>query len=141
MLPEWGGKRLRFWVDTIGASEAWSVAAEVRATETLRGLVTESAWAKYMLTGSFLETSRRSGVTYLFRKLRPTVALRGTKGGDTRILAVLCLHPIGYYEETYAGAMVPTDDVIAHLMLMRGCEPKFWAKANSHPSWSAAAGI
>lgn len=141
MLPEWGGKRLGYWMGTIGASRAWSVDAEMRAVETLRGLVTPQAWESYVLTGSFLETSRRSGVMYLFRKLRPTIALRGTAAGDTRILAALCLHPIGYYEETWAGVMVPSDDVIAHLMLMRGCEAKFWGKANHHPIWAASAGI
>jgi hypothetical protein len=132
--------RLRPALLTIGASMAWDVAAEARAVETLSGLVSPAAMRSYLLTGSFLETSRRSGVKYLFRKLRPTVALSGN-GGGVRVLAALCLHPIGYYEGTYAGAMVPTDDVIAHLMLMRGDEHGFWKKANQHPAWSAAAGI
>jgi hypothetical protein len=141
MLPEWGGPRLSHWITTIGASRAWSADAEDLAVRTLRGLVTPHAHRTYTLTGTFLETSRRSGVTYLFRKLRPTVALRACAGGGTRILAALCLHPIGYYEGTWAGAMVPTDDVLAHLLLMRAEEAKFWAKANHHPSWSAMAGI
>ncbi len=140
-LPEHGGSRLMYWLRTIGASKAWSIEAEVRAMETLQGLIKPGAFEAYLLTGSFLETSPRSGVQYLFRKLRPTVALRKSADGGTRILAVLCLHPIGYYSESWAGTLCPTDDVISHLILMRGDEHHFWKKANAHPSWSAGAGI
>lgn len=140
MLPEWGAKRLDYWVMNIGASQAWSVEAEFRALETLRGLVKRSAWESYVLTGSFFETSRRSGVQYLFRKLRPTIAIKAWRD-RMHILTTLCLHPIGYYQETHAGVMVPTDDVMAHLLLMRSDEHYFWKKANHHPSWAASAGI
>jgi hypothetical protein len=37
--------------------------------------------------------------------------------------------------------MCPTDDVIAHLMLMRGDEALLWRKANQHPSWVPESGI
>ena len=40
---------------------------------------------------------------------------------------------IGYYGNTWAGVMCPTDEVIAHLLMMRGSEEKFWANANQHP--------
>ena len=53
-------------------------------------------------------------------------------GEQMRILACLCLHPIAYYADSWAGAMCPTDDVIAHLMLMRGDEPMFWRRSNQH---------
>src|SRR3546814_10910453 len=43
---------------------------------------------------------------------------------EMRWLCALCLHPIGYYENSWAGAMCPTDDVIAHLMLMRRSEER-----------------
>lgn len=36
-----------------------------------------------------------------------------------RIVACLCMHPIGYYADSWAGALCPTDDVITHLLLMR----------------------
>jgi hypothetical protein len=61
--------------------------------------------------------------------------------GVARILAVLCMHPIGHFQETFSGAMCPTDDVIAHLMLMRADEHHFWKKSNIHPSWSTNAGL
>lgn len=139
--PEYGAKRLEFWLNTMGAcAEAFSSDTEAKAVETLGTLLKPGQFDCYRLAGCFPETSRRSGVTYIFRKLRPTIALRQS-GKGMRILATLCLHPIGYYEGTWSGVMAPTDDVIAHLMLMRGSEPKFWAKANHHPTWKAEAGL
>lgn len=138
------GTRNTLTIDTLGvaASAAWSAKAEFTAMEKLHGLVTEHAWKCYVLTGGFLESSDRSGVIYFFRKLRPTLALKATAdGSDTQILAALCLHPIGYYERTWAGVMVPTDDVIAHLLLARGDEADFWRQANQHPPWAPEAGI
>jgi hypothetical protein len=37
--------------------------------------------------------------------------------------------------------MVPTDDVIAHLMLMRGDEHMFWRRCNQHQPWTKEAGV
>lgn len=140
-LPHnWPEHRHRLEICTLGASDAWSPAAEAAAQDRLAELVTKRAARAYFLTGMFLETSQRSKVTYLFRRLRPTLAMR-PKGGAMTILAALCLHPIGYYEQTFAGSMVPTDDVIAHLLLMRGDEHLFWRKANQHEIWEAESGV
>lgn len=136
------GQRAKFIMDTIGASQAWSVRAEFTALGRLKSLVTRTAFRYYVLTGTFIETSPRSKIIYVFRKGRPTLALAPTiRGDDIKMLAALCLHPIGFYEGTYAGSMVPTDDVIAHLLMMRGDERKFWAKANHHDLRSAEAGL
>lgn len=89
----------------------------------------------------FAERSPRSGISYIFRRLRPTIALKAGKDDRMRCLAALCMHPIGYYDGSWAGAMCPTDDVIAHLMLMRGDEHMFWRRSNQHPAWSQFAGI
>jgi NAD+ synthase (glutamine-hydrolysing) len=35
----------------------------------------------------------------------------------------------------------PTDEVIAHLLMMRGSEEKFWANANQHPLDRPSAGL
>jgi hypothetical protein len=86
----------------------------------------------YLLTGHFSEVSKRSQLTYLFRKGRPTIVLRESDDGAYALCA-LCLHPIGYYGDTWAGVMCPTDEVLAHLLMMRGSEEKFWANANQHP--------
>ena len=86
--------------------------------------------------------------------MKPTVALghsggwrgylakeRGRPYDDTNILCAMCLHPIGYYAGSWAGAMCPTDDVLAHLMLMRGDEKMFWRRANQHAAYLPEAGL
>lgn len=124
------------------ATEAWDLRAEVRALIKLRREIKPHLWAAYLMTGQFLETSPRSGITYIFRRMRPTIALSKNNAGRTfRILACLCLHPIGYYQGTGAGVMVPTDDVLAHLLLMRGCEHKFWSRSEQHQPWELASGL
>ena len=128
-------------LNTLAASQVWKLDAEIKACEKLRGLITPRAYRYYILTGTFLETSPRSQVTYLFRKLRPTIALSPRPNGLMNVLACLCLHPIGFYEKSYAGVMVPTDDVLSHLLMMRADERKFWAKANHHSPDDPAAGI
>lgn len=133
--------RYRMCLDQLApVGYAWSADAEIEAQRKLKAEISEKAWQCYVLTGSFLETSRRSGVTYLFRRLRPTIAI-GNGGDAPTPLAALCLHPIGYYVGTYIGAMVPTDDVLTHLTLMRGDEPYYWRKANQHPIWDTMAGL
>jgi hypothetical protein len=150
-------------LQTLGSSDAWGIEQEYKAVDLLATLVSHRQFKQYMLTGSFLETSRRSRVTYMFRRLKPTVALGvhgtnpefvdlpggkrrrvptlGRVGNQLRVLAALCLHPIAYYAGSWAGAMCPTDDVVAHLMLMRGDEAMFWRRANQHPAWLPEAGL
>lgn len=143
---EWGKlvriHAFRQAIHTMACSEAWGIEQEATALKTLATLVTHHAFKKYLLSGMFLETSKRSGIAYLFRKLRPTVAITPHHpNGELRILCALCLHPIAYYEDSWAGAMCPTDDVIAHLMLMRGDEHMLWKRANHHPAISPLAGL
>lgn len=140
IYPQYGAKKVEFWLTTLGAADAWSIASEERALQKLRGLVSERQYKQYILTGSFLETSQRSKVTYVFRKLRPTIALKAD-GDGMKILATLCMHPLGYYQKTWAGVLCPTDDVIAHYLYMKGNERGLWAKSNIHPLWEAEAGL
>ena len=131
-------------IRTMGCSAAWGVEQEGRAIQLLGTMLRHRAFKQYLLTGMFLETSARSGVTYLFRKLRPTIAISACAGmpeREMKILAALCMHPIGYYRDSWAGAMCPTDDVIAHLALMRGDEAMFWRRCNQHPAYRPEAGI
>lgn len=134
-------------IRTMGCSDAWGIEQEARALATLAQLLPHHAFKRYLLSGMFLETSARSGVTYLFRKLRPTLAISPRPYGlkmrnlGLHILAALCLHPIAYYEGSWAGAMCPTDDVIAHLMLCRGDEHMFWRRANQHCAIRPEAGL
>lgn len=129
---------LAFAMQTLGASDAWGIEQEHCAITTLGKMIKHRQMKRYLLTGMFLETSRRSGLTYLFRRLRPTVAINAR---DNRIIAALCLHPIGYYEDSWAGAMCPTDDILAHLALMRGDEAMFWRRSNQHPPHRPEAGL
>lgn len=141
------GRRLTFALGTIGVSQAWDLDAEMRARDKLRSLVAPHIYAMYELTGSLLETSPRSRVHYMLRRCRPTVAMVPTVRGEgeadssMKILAVLCMHPLGYYRDTWGGSMVPTDDVIAHLLMIRADEHGFWRRANQHHSQSAEAGL
>jgi hypothetical protein len=128
-------------IDTMDCSSAWGLEQEHRAIQTLGTLLRHHIFKAYLLTGMFLESSPRSGLTYLFRRLRPAVVLDTKTGNVVRVRCTLCMHPIGYYEGTWAGAMTPTDDVIAQLMLMRGDEPMLWRRANQHPAWRPESGL
>jgi len=135
-----GVHHLNLDIETMTCAEAWGWEQEARAIDLLERLIPELQMRRYMMTGMFVERSRRSGVLYIFRRLRPTVAL-SDRDGKVRVLACLCLHPIGYYAGSWGGAMVPTDDVVAHLMLMRGDEAAFWRRSSQHPPWRPEAGL
>ncbi len=145
--PDRSMDRLDLWMMTLGASDAWDMAAEHKAREKLRGLLTDRQWRHYDLTGSFLETSPRSDLVYVFRRLRPTIALtprwpwHKTQHDRMRCLAVLCMHPIGYYDRSWAGCLVPSDDVIAHLLFCRADEAGYWRVANQHDARQPEAGL
>jgi len=132
--------RLTFTLRTLEAASVWPIEAEQKAQKKLASLIPENLFEVYQLTGHFPEDSKRSGLTYLFRKGRPTIVLHQNEEGGHGLCA-LCLHPIGYYGNTWAGVMCPTDEVIAHLLMMRGSEEKFWANANQHPLDHPNAGI
>lgn len=140
--PDHSMDRLTLWLTTIGASDAWDMDAEYRARDKLRAMVTARQWRHYDLTGSFFESSPRSRLTYVFRRLRPTIALSPRGLSDSmRCIAILCMHPIGYYQRSWGGCLVPTDDVIAHLIFMRSDEAKFWGQSTQHQPWEPEAGL
>lgn len=127
---------------TLGCSDAWGLEQEAAAQATLKTLLTDRQWRHYTLTGSFLQSSKRSGLTYLFRRLRPTVVIRADHVRDTSsILCCLCMHPIAHYENSWAGAMCPTDDVIAHFSMMRADEAMYWKRCNQHPAYRPEGGL
>jgi len=135
--------RLSMLYDTlsVATADAWLLEAELKAMTRLAELVTPHQFKLYVLTGMFCEKSTRSGVAYFFRRLRPTIALKENLKGKMHTLCCLCLHPVSYYRETHAGGMVPTDDVIAHLLLSRADEHLFWKRSNQHAPWRLQAGI
>lgn len=135
-----GANQVTQLINTLGASDAWGIEQEHRALELLGSLIRHHHFKQYLLTGTFMESSERSKVTYLFRKLRPTIALKEWKG-KMRILAALCGHPIAYYQGSWGGAMTPSDDVVSHLMMMRADEHLFWKRCNQHHPSRPEAGI
>lgn len=129
-------------LDTMMCSSAWGIEQEHRAVQLLGTMLSHHHFKCYLLTGSFIERSAKTNLVYVFRRLRPTVVLyTGHADNEVRIRCALCMHPIGYYEKTWAGVMCPTDEVIAHLALMRGDEAMLWRRANQHPPWAPEAGI
>lgn len=124
-------RRLSIVLKSFEAAWAHDIETEYTAMMTLSEHITNEQMRQFIILGQFIEMSKRSKVAYLFRRARPTIAIRATEQGS-KVLAVLCLHPIAYYRETFVGAMTPTDDVLAHLMLMRGDEVMFWRRANQH---------
>lgn len=127
-------------LDTMDCSYVWGLEQEHNAMNLLGTLVKHHQLKMYLLTGMFAEHSRRSGLMYIFRRLRPTLVI-SQKGPRARTIAALCMHPIGYYEGTWAGVMCPTDEIIAHLQLMRGDEKMYWRRANQHSMRAPQAGI
>ena len=134
-------RRIIFSINTLGASRVWRLDAEMRAIQRLSTVLRPYTYRMYLLTHSFMEQSRRSGVFYYFRRSLPTVALGKEADGSMKVLCTLCLHPLGHYQDTFAGCMCPTDDIIAHLTLMRADEHLFWRKANQHPVWDIRSGL
>jgi hypothetical protein len=126
-------RRVDIALMSIQATWAHDFETEAVAMMSLGEQLTTEQLRQYLLLGQFLERSKRSGVSYVFRRARPTIAMKSNLTGDhMRVLAVLCMHPIGYYHGTTIGAMTPTDDVLAHLMLMRGDEAMYWRRCNQH---------
>ncbi len=126
---------------TIGVSRCWDYQAELTALEKLITLVPLHLFRYYIMTGTFLERSNRSNVLYVFRRCRPTLAIGTSSLGHPTPLAALCMHPVGFYSGSFGGAMVPTDDVIAHLVFMRADEHGFWKNCNQHSVWIPEAGL
>ena len=119
--------------------------AELRAMISLKNRINDNQWDSYLLGGAFPEKSKRSGVTYIFRKGLPTLAIKcqpQLEGGEKHIfLAALCSHPLGWYQGTHVGCYPPSDEVLANLLSVRADEHKFWARANQHSLNDPLSGI
>ena len=137
-MPEISPERMRVvWMihTALMRLKASLAEAEETAQRRLRSLINDAQWQTYLMEGIFQEIGK-SGVSYILRRGRPTLALR-----EWKPLCALCLHPLAYYEQPWAGAMPPSDDVIAHLMMIRSDEHYFWRKANQIPIDDLASGI
>lgn len=146
--------KIGMYLNTYRASDVYDIEAEGRALKLLKTLVTEEQYLRYLLTGMLVEQSHKSKMWYIFRKLRPTIAFRKfveikenneieikNKVEITEFVASLCLHTQGYYHMSWAGTLVPTDDVIMHILLMRSDEKLYWRKATQHDQYAPQADI
>lgn len=132
--------RLNLIVKTANASAVYSTRAELKAQDKLKKHVNDIQFRQYVTSGALFEQSKRSRVMYMFRKSRPTVAFSGWRESYDP-LCCLCMHPAGYYHGTWAGALCPTDDVIAHLLMMRTDEKQFWKRSHHHDPSEELSGI
>lgn len=103
--------------------------AELKAQAKLRTLISERQYACYILSGAFVEAGK-SGVQYLVRRGLPTIAFRLGDDSDTHVLTALCMKPIGGHQHSFAGVMVPTDEVITVVLLIQADEPDLWKRSN-----------
>lgn len=135
-------RRLKFLLDSITTRiGAVTSDSEWTAMEKLMKNLNDTQWESYVLNGAFCETSPRSQVRYLLRKGLPTIAFGTRDKEDLRFLAALCLHPLAYYTDTWCGSMTPSDEVLAHLLMIRADEYRFWKKAFQHSLDDPASGI
>ena len=140
------GRKQEIFIKTVWATEKFTLEQEQRAMEKLKGMISEDQWRQYVVTGQFEEHSERSHVSYFLRRLRPTLAFNRVGSEKTHdrayaFLAGLCLHPLSYSMDTFAGSQCPTDDIITHLLWIRGDEHRYWSKANQHPMKDVECGI
>lgn len=145
--------RERLWVEriellarTFSAAQRLTIGMERRAQRRLRAVVTRRQWRSYVVSGEFSERSPRSGVTYWFRRLRPTLAV--TMRAKAQVLhravgirTALCSHGVAYHSESFTGVLAPTDDVLSHLLLMRADEPRLWRVATQHTLADPRSGV
>lgn len=124
-------ERLNYFMETGGYRNSFcSVEAEQKARAKLESVLTDHQKNCYYLHDSFPERGR-SGYLYILRKNRPTLVISDhDQSRDVKTLCALCLHPLAYYTDSWAGAMVPSDEVLAHLLMIRADEHFFWRKAN-----------
>lgn len=103
--------------------------AELKAQEKLRTLISERQYACYIQSGAFVEGGK-SGLHYVVRRGLPTIAFRFQEEGRVDLLTALCIKPMGGHRHSFAGVMVPTDEVITVVLLIQADEPGLWKRAN-----------
>lgn len=152
------GFKAMLYLNTYEAASVYSIEAESKAMECLKGKVSDEQFKRYFCTGFLVERSKKSGLVYIFRRCRPILVFREKVHPldedsvyyydhdpyyrtEHHFVAALCIHPQGYYSQSWAGTLVPTDDIVCQLLMMRTDEPKLWKKATQHDRFSPQADI
>lgn len=143
--PDETGFKAQLYLNTWDAAQVYSVETETKAMECLKPKVTEEQFKRYFCTGMLVERSKKTGLLYIFRRCRPILVYREKKHVDGyvdyKFVASLCIHAQGYYQCSWAGTLVPTDDVIAQLLMMRADEKTLWRRATQHTRFSPQADV
>ncbi len=112
-----------------------NVTAEKKARKNLLSHLNRRQRKELILTGCFVEVGKNR-TNYRIRFNRPTIAFRETKGKEglryEEFVGSYCLHSLGYYYGTFAGVMAPSDEMLAHLLMIRADEIDFLKEANKH---------
>ncbi len=142
-------KRIHFATKSADDTQAYGIlSAERKANSVLKKLLTKQQWISYRLSGTFWEKSKRSGVKYFIRRGRPALVFREVSkevqeqlGVFLEGLCAMCLHPLGYHNNSFAGLMTPTDEVINFVILIRVNEPYLWRKSIQHRFTDLQSGV
>lgn len=121
-------QRLDAIFDTMAARRAVLPDAELVAFMKLLDHLNDGQARDYVVSNMFVERGR-SGLLYVFRRGLPVLTFR-TTDDEVQPRAALCLHPLAFYEGTHAGALPPSDELLALLLMLRADEPFLWRKAN-----------
>ena len=125
--------RLEMLLASLAARGHQRAQPEVVAQRRLLQYLNPRQIESYVLSGAFIERGPRSNVAYVFRRGLPIIALRAEDGDEEcHPLATLCIHPLGYFDETNAGVMPPSDEVLALLLMLRADEVMLWRKCEQH---------
>lgn len=126
-------RRLEIMMATLGCRSRFAFKEpELKAQQRLFKELSDSQQGQYITSDAFAEVGK-SGIIYVLRKSKPTVAIREQEDGSGGALCALCLHPVAYYTATWAGVLPPSDEVLAHLLMIRHSERFYWRKANQIP--------
>lgn len=136
--------RLLLRINTYLMRNAYTlVEAELKAQARLFEELSEMQKNAYILNGAFVEVGK-SGVSYLIRKNRPTLACRlhpDEYGTRFDVLTALCFHPFAFYAGSWAGALPPSDEMLTHVFFIRCDEHLYWRKANQIPADWESSGV
>lgn len=119
------------------------IEAETRAHGLLKSILdSDELYNMYLLHGCIIH--RSSDTIYVIRKGFPTLVFKAVdvEGVEhVKFVGGLCAHIEATAQGMFAGSHCQTDDVIAHLLLLRSNETAFWEQANFHLPISGRLGV